>query len=310
MASTCTLAVVGTRGLAAELGKKGTASDITLYNQVHDEHALTLVEPTAFPEKFAALLFALAMADEVYVVVGELNREVAETLATVDLFSKPTRLLLGAGVGEGDVRRILAGLELAKAPIGPLDVLELRSDIERLSAPAREGPVRVPLDHAFPVKGVGAVALGVVRQGILRAHDELELAPTGRSVEVRSIQVHDIDVKEATTGQRVGVALRGVDSGELDRGQTLAAPGSLASGNRLELRDVRRSPYYKGDLASGGQANVLVGLQFVPAKVDRPERDMVSVTTDRPVAYAASDHVFVTDLSVPSGPRLAWRGTL
>ena len=310
MSTACTLAVVGTRGLASELAKKGTSSDITLYNQVHDDHALTVVEPSGFPEKFPPLLYALAMADEVYVVFGELNRELAETIATVDLFAKPSRILLGSGIGESDARRILHGLELANAPVGPLDVLTLRAEVDQLRAPAREGPVRVPLDHAFPVKGVGAVALGVVRQGTLKSHDQLELAPTGRTVEVRSIQVHDVDVKEAGSGQRVGVALRGVDSGEVERGQVLAPAGSLTTGTQLSLTAVRRSPYYKGDLANGGQANILVGLQFVPAKVESVRDDRVDITTDRPVAYAHGDFAFVTDLSVPAGPRIAWRGTL
>ncbi len=51
MADAVTVAVVGAPGVATELGKKGSSSDVTLYNSVHDGHAVTIVEPTQFPER-------------------------------------------------------------------------------------------------------------------------------------------------------------------------------------------------------------------------------------------------------------------
>ena len=50
MPGAVTVALVGGRDVAKDLGKKGTSSDITLYNAVRDGHALTVVEPTQFPE--------------------------------------------------------------------------------------------------------------------------------------------------------------------------------------------------------------------------------------------------------------------
>ncbi|MCI4361477.1 MAG: hypothetical protein L3J91_07200, partial [Thermoplasmata archaeon] len=84
------------------------------------------------------------------------------------------------------------------------DAAHLRTEIDGWSAADRPGTVQVPIDHAFPVKGVGAVALGVVRRGSLTAHEKLRLFPTPKLVEIRSIQVHDVDVRAARTGERVG----------------------------------------------------------------------------------------------------------
>ncbi|MGA7923666.1 MAG: EF-Tu/IF-2/RF-3 family GTPase [Thermoplasmata archaeon] len=310
MTRSITIAVVGSPGVAPELGKKGTASDLTLYNAVRDDHALTVIEPTRFPEKFAALLFSLAMADAVVVIVRQLNRDVAETLAAVDQFSKPSEIWLAPEVGEADVRRILKGLGLAEAPIHALDILALRAELGERSAAERPGVVRVPIDHAFPVKGVGAVALGIVAQGRLVAHDKLELFPLGRTVDVRSIQVHDVEVPQATSSERVGVALRGVEADELERGQVLAPAGALQFSAELTLHEVTASPYYRGDLAAGGAGHALVGLQFVPARATAVADGSTTLTLDRTVAYGPAEPVWVADLSVSTGPRLAYRGRL
>ncbi len=310
MTTGVTVAVVGAPNLAKELGKKGTTSDLTLYNAVRDDHATTIVEPTQFPEKFPPLLAALAMADRCLLVVDALSRPVAETIATLDVVDVPTTIVLGPGVGDGELARVLKGSRLEGAERRPLDLPQLRALLEGWRAPVVEGPVRVPIDHAFPVKGVGPVALGVVRRGTLRAHDPLRLWPTSRSVEVRSIQVHDIDRKEAACGERVGVALRGVEADELARGQVLAPDGTLREGRTLSGESFVRCRYYRGDLRAGAQLQVVVGLASAPASLDELTPTTVTVTADRTLAYEPGAPAYLVDLSVPAGPRIVGRGTL
>jgi selenocysteine-specific translation elongation factor len=304
MSDGVTVAVVGASDVAKELGKKGTASDLTLFNTVHDDLAVTLVEPTQFPEKFPPLLTALAMADRCLLVVPELTRSVAETIATVELTEIPTVVVLGPAVGESEVVRAFKGGRLASAPRVPLDLPKLRDLVESWKAPREEGPVRVPIDHAFPVKGVGAVALGVVRRGTLRAHDRLRLYPTPKFVEVRSVQVHDVERKEAEAGERVGVALKGAEADELSRGQTLAPEGSLSAGALLTLGPLERCRYYRGDAGPGAQLQLSLGLQVVPATLESAEPSSTRVAADRPLVGAPNDRAYLLDLSVPVGPRL------
>ena len=305
-----TVAVVGAPDIAKELGKKGTASDLTLFNTVHDDLAVTLVEPTQFPEKFPPLLNSLAMADHCLLVVSELNRPIAETIATVELTEVPTVVVLGPAVGEPEVARALKGGRLASAPRVPLDLPKLRDLVERWRATREEGPVRVPIDHAFPVKGVGAVALGVVRRGTLRAHDRLRLYPSPKVVEVRSVQVHDVDRQQAETGERVGLALKGAEADELYRGQTLAPEGSLSAGALLSLGALERCRYYRGDAGPGAQLQLSLGLQVVPATLESIDPSITRVAADRLVVGTASDRAYLLDLSVPVGPRLMGRATL
>lgn len=305
-----TVAVVGAPDIAKELGKKGTASDLTLFNVVHDEVAVTLVEPSQFPEKFAPLVNALAMADHCLLAVTELSRPVAETIATVELSEVPTTIALGPSVGDAEVARAVRAGRLGSAPRVPLDLPKLREMVEGWTATPVDGPVRVPIDHAFPVKGVGAVALGVVRRGTLRAHDRLRLYPTPKSVEVRSVQVHDVDRADAAVGERVGVALKGVEADELTRGQTLGPDGSIQTGTGVALERWERCRYYRGDAGPGAQVHLALGLQVVPAAIDAVDATILRLTTDRPVAFAEGDLAYVLDLSVPAGPRVFGRGVI
>jgi selenocysteine-specific translation elongation factor len=304
-----TVAVVGALEVAKELGKKGTVSDVTMFNTIHDDSAITVVEPTQFPEKFPPLFTALAMGDHAVLIVPELSRPVAETIATLELSRIPATVVLGPSVGEEEVSRALKGGRLAGAPRMPLDLPKLRDLVDGLQATPVDGPVRVPIDHAFPVKGVGAVALGVVRRGTLRAHEKLRLFPETKNVEIRSIQVHDVDRKDAAVGERVGVALKGVEADELARGQTLAPDGSLRDGVGVELSSFQRCRYYRGDAGPGAQLHLSLGLQVVPAVVDEFAGGTVRVTTDRPVSFAGGDEGFLLDLSVPAGPRIFGRGS-
>jgi len=304
-----TVAVVGAPDIAKELGKKGTASDLTLFNTVTEGHATTLAEPTQFPEKFSPLLNVLAMADRCLLVIPELTRPIAETIATVELAEVPTTLVLGPGVGEGELARALKGGRLETAPRIPLDFPKLRETLDTWAAPLVDGPVMVPIDHAFPVKGVGAVALGVVRRGTLHGHDRLRLWPTPKVLDIRSIQVHDIERKEAGCGERVGIALKGLDSDELSRGQVLAPEGSLAEGAEVRGTPFEKCRYYRGDAGVGAAVHLSHGLQVVPAEIGELAVG-ARVTADRPIVRLAGTPAYLIDLSVPTGPRLIGRFTV
>jgi selenocysteine-specific translation elongation factor len=307
MTTGVTVSVVGSNEVAKELGKKGTSSDVTLYNAVRDDHAVTLVEASQFPEKFPPLVTALSMGDRCLLVIPELNRAVAETIATVDVVDVPTTVVLGTAVGEDELARALKGSRLERADRQPLDFPQLRTLVETWRAPVVDGPTIVPIDHAFPVKGVGTVALGVVRRGTLRAHDTLRLWPTDKTIEIRSIQVHDIDRKDASCGERVGVALRGIEADEISRGQILAPADSLNVGATVQGGPFSKSRYYRGDLRVGAQLYLMVGLQAAPASLDEISSSATTMTADRPLAFAPAMPAYVLDLSVPSGPRIVGR---
>jgi len=116
---------------------------------------------------------------------------------------------------------------------------ELRAALSGLAADVTPtvaaGPARLYVDRSFSLRGIGTVATGTLWSGSIGEGDELRLEPRGRSVRVRSVQVHDRPVERAEAGQRVAVALPGVERQELRRGDALVTPGSFAPSYRLDV---------------------------------------------------------------------------
>jgi selenocysteine-specific elongation factor len=139
-----------------------------------------------------------------------------------------------------EARELVPGAEVvatsAKTGLG-LD--ELRDALARaadsVAQRQAEGPTRLFVDRVFTLRGIGTVATGTLWSGSIGAGDELRVEPQGLDVRVRSVQVHDAAVERADAGQRVAVALPGVERGQLGRGDALVEPGSYPVSYRLDV---------------------------------------------------------------------------
>ncbi|MDH4103572.1 MAG: selenocysteine-specific translation elongation factor [Thermoleophilia bacterium] len=104
--------------------------------------------------------------------------------------------------------------------------------VERVRA---NRPTRLYVDRSFSLRGFGTVVTGTLWSGSIGEGDELRIEPAGRSVRVRSVQVHDRDVERAESGQRVAVSLPGVERREVRRGDALVVPGAYPTSYRLDV---------------------------------------------------------------------------
>jgi selenocysteine-specific elongation factor len=114
---------------------------------------------------------------------------------------------------------------------------DLRAALARAATEvAREdAPTRLYVDRVFTLHGIGTVATGTLWSGRVAAGDVLRAEPGGREMRVRSVQVHDEAVVAADAGQRVAVALTGLDRRELGRGDVLVASGAYTPSYRLDI---------------------------------------------------------------------------
>jgi selenocysteine-specific elongation factor len=114
---------------------------------------------------------------------------------------------------------------------------ELRAALARAATetPREEAPTRMYVDRVFTLRGIGTVATGTLWSGRIAAGDKLRVEPSGREVRVRSVQVHDRPVAAADAGQRVAVALPGVERDELARGDALVEPGAYRPSYRIDV---------------------------------------------------------------------------
>jgi selenocysteine-specific elongation factor len=138
-----------------------------------------------------------------------------------------------------DVRDLLEPTALADVPIVPVSALTgdgLPALREALSACAGAGTVRdegdvfrLPIDRIFTVRGTGTVVTGTAWSGTLRRDAQVRIEPAGLTARVRALQRHGAACDEVHAGERVAVALAGIDRHALARGDCLLLPGWEAS---------------------------------------------------------------------------------
>ena len=80
----------------------------------------------------------------------------------------------------------------------------IKEEISKFPVISKEGSTQIVIDHCFDVKGVGTVALGKVISGKVSQYDKLFHLPSKTEILVKSIQMHDDDVKESVSPARVG----------------------------------------------------------------------------------------------------------
>jgi selenocysteine-specific translation elongation factor len=257
-------AVLG-KDLGSELGKKGTASDLTLYNFKLQDTILSFVEPSSYPDKVQSLVSSVNMADQALLRIDSLNAQLAESIVALDALGMVTGYVVFAGVKPEAVKPLFAGTVAAGYDVLEDQPMEVKERLASLELKA-EGKAVVQVDHSFSVKGVGTVALGVVKRGVVRRHDTLTAYPWKGKVIVKNIQVHDVDVEEAGRGVRVGVAMKDIRPEEVERGTLLAAEGSVKCASSLEA-DLSLSKYSPRGLGVGDTFLVNSCLNYAPAKV-------------------------------------------
>ena len=99
-----------------------------------------------------------------------------------------------------------------------------------------DGPVRLPVDRVFSMKGFGTVVTGTLVSGRVEIDQSLVVLPRHRVVKVRGLQVHGRSQAAAEAGRRVAINLGGVEVSELARGDTLADRGAFEPTRRLDAR--------------------------------------------------------------------------
>ena len=232
------VAVVGVQGYSSAIGKKGTSTDITLYNLKKGEVTVTLVEPARYPERLAPLFFAASEAKKAVVVVDELNAALGESLVMLQCCGISSGyFVLRNYLPKEKIEPLIQGTILEKYEFLPDDANVLREklldDASQQKASSSDSGT-VPVDHSFNVKGVGVVVLGVVVNGGVTKHDEMRLLPGAKTAQVRSIQKHDDEFDSAVEGDRVGLALKNVEVEDVERGVVLTNDPSNENIETLE----------------------------------------------------------------------------
>ncbi len=121
---------------------------------------------------------------------------------------------------------------------------------------ATELPFLLPVEDVFSISGRGTVVTGRVDQGVVRTGDEVEIIgirDTQKTV-VTGVEMFRKILDEGRAGDNLGCLLRGTKKDEVERGQVLAAPGSITPHTTFKAEVYvltkeeggRHTPFFKG----------------------------------------------------------------
>jgi selenocysteine-specific elongation factor len=206
----------------------------------------------------------------------------------VDLVVEEARELVPGATVVTTSAKTGAGLdELREALATAADRIEQRSSA---------GSARLFVDRVFALRGIGTVVTGTLWSGSIGEGDVLRAEPAGLEVRVRSVQVHDTPVERAEAGQRVALALPGIERQMLARGDALVAPKAYPLSYRLDvvLEEIESLP-------NGMRLHVHHGTAEHYARVVRAGDRYAQLRLSAPVVAARGDRLVLRERTTLGG---------
>ena len=182
----------------------------------------------------------------------------------IELVEMEIRDLLSEYDFDGDNTPIVVGsaLKALEDPDGEWGdkIVKLMEEVdEYIPTPVRdtEHPFLMPIEDVFSITGRGTVATGRVEQGVVKVGDTVELVgltDESRQVVVTGVEMFRKQLDQAEAGDNIGALLRGVQREEIQRGQVLAAPGTIKPHTKFEAEVYvltkeeggRHTPFFNG----------------------------------------------------------------
>ena len=234
MVQSINFVVLGKQDIASEFGKKGTESDLTLYDRKESDIIKTWVIPNGFPEKIQPLFQAINLAEYVIFHVDKLDKFTGEQIIALDSLKKEKGILSHTfDVDESKLNMMIKGTVVENYTRVEQD--KIKEEMNTLEPITNDKPVELLIDHCFDVKGVGTVILGKVTNGTIKQYDNLKLYPHNIDVLIKSIQMHDDPVPESICPARVGLAVKGAKPDEVGRGDVISVEGAVEIKTEIEL---------------------------------------------------------------------------
>jgi len=187
----------------------------------------------------------LLLAHQVNVpaVVVFLNKvDMMDDPELLDLVEVEIRELLNKYGFPGDKTPIIRGSALKALngdPEAVKQIEELMKQVDEfIPTPVREldKPFLMPVEDVFSIKGRGTVVTGKIERGVVKINEEIEIVgiKDTRKVVVTGVEMFRKTLDQGQAGDNVGLLLRGIERDDVERGQVLAAVGSVTPHTEFE----------------------------------------------------------------------------
>lgn len=284
------IAVPVDESLASSIGKRGSSNSITFYNRKIENDTIVVMMPVWDDERVYALAESLLLASSIVLSTSVLDKRFGEALVASSLLDKKVLVTkendVGSMVSEAGVKdyKFVARGELLEY---------VRANI---SESERGRPVRVDIDKAFPVKGIGTVVLGIVTRGVIRQHDKLHHT-SGREVVVRSLQSQGRDVIEAGEGTRIGIALKDISDDQISKGDLLVQ-NQVNKAGRIVI-EYKTSNIAKETIAEGKFYGIALNFSYTECVVKEVTHNTLEIDLKAGVPLEIGDEAFLTRRGAP-----------
>jgi elongation factor Tu len=179
-----------------------------------------------------------------FIVVFMNKADMVDDAELLELVEMEIRELLDQYEFPGDDTPIVIGsalkaLEGDTSDIGAPAVQKLVETLdEYIPEPARdiEKPFLMPIEDVFSISGRGTVVTGRVERGIVKVSEEIEIVgiKDTETTTCTGVEMFRKLLDEGRAGENVGVLLRGTKREDVERGQVLAAPGTITPHTKFE----------------------------------------------------------------------------
>jgi len=278
--------IISTAGIDAhpQSKERGITIDIGFTSFILNEYLVTLVDSPGHADLIKISASSVEIIDCAFIVI-DINKGpqiqtgehliMIESLNIENIIVILNKIDIFKGDTEEEVRKIRAFFDStsfgsnipiftvsAKTKKGFEELKEgILKTINKLNL-EREiaGDVIIPIDHYFPIKGIGAILTGTLLSGQLKLNQVLEIIPISSSGRVKNIQIFHQNVESAKAGDRIGINMKGIDLTKLYRGcYATNNPDAFDYCDIVEV-NVKNHKLFKPKTDFGTQVHITIGM--------------------------------------------------
>jgi len=277
------------KNLADFVGKGTTEGSINFSTRKIEDKIITGLYPNSLNDKFYTAAEIMLICDQILLSTADIDQTFGELLIASSLLDKHIIF-----TNDNDISKFLAGIKLSSYETANKE--EIIHKILAIKKESGNSNPRVDIDHAFPVKGIGTVVLGIVTSGKIKMHDEMYHS-SGKQINIKSIQSQDVDIQEADTGTRVGLALKGLEHSEIEKGDILTKEKVERKGSikaELKIADLAKEKIEKGK-----KYLIVSNLSHSDVTVEEINNNNAVLKLEKPLPVLKDDKFFLLRNSLP-----------
>jgi elongation factor 1-alpha len=212
-----------------DAGKSTNVGQMFFQSGAIPEQTMVKLKEEAAKNGKAGFEFAYFMDNIKEDKFNQVKEDVSKYLLQVGVKPDETTFIAASGLKGDNVAKKSENMDWYKGPT----ILE---QIDKFPAPEKptDKPLRMPIQDVYEITGIGTVPVGKIETGVMKVGQKIVVLPgrtgTGVEGEVRSIEAHHEQLKEAEPGDNVGINLRGIGKKDIARGDVIcdaAQPAKL-----------------------------------------------------------------------------------